>query len=249
MEEIIKCIKMANSLTAQSEYEKARAVIRNCVGYGSISDESAPLYLAEVNSMLAESDFTNAASLLKKIDRPEAGVLVKLYCLSYSAQIQQALGNLTDALLLVDTAQEIASSDDRVINGDILGNIMSRRGYILCSLERWSEALSTLVHARRFDVAGDERFGIGLHIAYCLQALHRNTEAIQELNLLLDESEKPTSSLTSHIYFRRASVLLEMKKFGDAYRDFLRAEDGHVGELEIAIQAGKSRASAGMLKV
>jgi tetratricopeptide (TPR) repeat protein len=249
MDEMIKCIEMANSLTAQGEYEKARTVIRNCAGYGSVTDESAPLHLAEINSMLAEGEFANAATLLKKIDRPDAGTIVKLYCLSYSAQIQQALGHLDDALTVVDTAEKIASSSGREVEGDILCKIMSRRGYILCSLERWPEALSTLVHARRIDVAGDERVSIGLHIAYCLQGLHRNGEAIQELNLLLERNEELTSSLTSHIYFRRAAVLLEMKKFGDAYRDFLRAEDGHVGELEIAIQAGKSRASEGMLKV
>jgi tetratricopeptide (TPR) repeat protein len=248
MNEMIKCIEMANSLTAQCEYEKARTAIRNCAGYGSITDESAPLYLAEINSMLAEGDFANAADLLQKVDRSDTGVLTKLYCLSYSAQVQQALGNFDDALLAVDNAERMASGDAREVNDDILCNIMARRGYILCSLERWPEALSTLVRAKRMDVAGDDGVSIGLHIAYCLQALHRNEDAIQELNLLLEKHKDLTSALTSHIYFRKGAVLLEMERFGDAYRAFLSAENGHVGEFEVAIQEGKRRAAVRMLE-
>jgi tetratricopeptide (TPR) repeat protein len=213
-----------------------------------MSNASAPLYLAEINSMLAEGDFANAANLLKKVDRPDTGILVKLYCLSYSAQIQQALGNLDDALITVDTAERIASSRGREVNDDILCNIMARRGYILCSLERWPEALSTLIRAKGMDVVGDEGVSIGLHTAYCLQALHRNADAIQELNLLLEQNRELTSALTSHIYFRKGAVLLENGEFGAAYRTFLRAEDGQAGELEVAIQEGKRRAAAKMLE-
>ncbi|MGA9720273.1 MAG: hypothetical protein WBQ79_18490, partial [Acidobacteriaceae bacterium] len=157
MDTIMQHVNEANSLISRGEYTAARNAIRNSPYYPELSNDSAPLYLAEMNSFLAEGNFERAMNIAERLDRPGMNYLVNLYRLSYLAQIQQRLGKKEDALETVEIAKLIALQHEREVDSGTLCEITARRGYILCDLERWSDALAVLAEAKHICVGDDEK--------------------------------------------------------------------------------------------
>ena len=131
IDDVMRFIEEANLLIAQGKYATARKVIRSCPYYGDFTDAMAPLYFAEINSLLADGNVETAASIINQINRPGMGLLVDLYRLSYLAQIQQTLGKLDDALTTIEHAKMIASEHEDKIDGTVVCDITARQGYIL----------------------------------------------------------------------------------------------------------------------
>ena len=240
-------VEEANSFITRCEYDAAENAIKSCPYYQELTEDSAPLYLAEMNSLLARGDPKGAMNVVRKLHRSDLGVLMNIYRLSYLAQIQQALGKMDEALKAIEDAEMIAHQNQSEIDGEVLCIITARRGYILSDLERWSDALLVLDEAKQTCVRDDEKESIHLYLAYCLQAKHRYAEALQELELLLPKDCAGNPELLSRVQFRKGAILLQMEKYGDAYRAFLEAEGCGSANLEAAIQQGKMEAAAKML--
>jgi tetratricopeptide (TPR) repeat protein len=242
-----RLVDEANSLITRGEYDAAENAIRSCPYYQQSTEDSAPLYLAEINSLLRRGDPKGAMNVVRRLDRPDLSVVVNIYRFYYLALICNALGKIDEALEAVERAETIAHQNESQIDGDVLCMITSKRGYILSDLERWADALVALNEAAQVCGGNDEKTTIHIYIAYCLQAEHRYAEALQELEFLITKVHAANSELISRIQFRKGAILLQTGKFGDAYRAFLEAEGGGATELEAAIRQGKMQAAAKML--
>lgn len=243
---MIDCIEKANLLIEQRKYKEARDELARFRMDAEGREDIAPIYLAEANSYLAEGRMDDAERVVQKLLQVYEGSLVRLYCMSYLAQIAHTREEYALALTTIEKAQQFISNEGCPEGGaDICCKIVAQHGYVLNALSRWQEALGTLSRAKSLcGEDNDEWSNIRLHLAYCLQALHRNDEAIRELDAIGESKEKGSPAFMSRVDFRRGAILLAMKKYVDAYHAFLEAELGCRDEdLCNEIQVGKEQAA------
>jgi tetratricopeptide (TPR) repeat protein len=243
---MIDCIEKANSLIERRKYKEARDELARFRMDTEGREDIAPIYLAEANSYLAEGRMDDAERVVQKLLQVYEGSLVRLYGMSYLAQIAHTREEYALALTTIEKAQQLISNEGCPEDGaDICCKIVAQHGYVLNALCRWQESLDILSRAKSLcGEDNDEWHNIRLHLAYCLQALHRNDEAIRELDDIENSKENMSTAFMSEVDFRRGAILLEMKNHVEAYHSFLRAEASCQDEkLSGAIRAGKERAA------
>jgi tetratricopeptide (TPR) repeat protein len=243
---VIDCIEKANLLIEQGKYKEARDELARFKMDAEGREDISPIYLAEANSYLVEGRMDDAERVVQKLLQVCEGSLARLYGMSFLAQIAHTRGEYTLALTTIEKAQQYISSENCPEDGaDICCKIVAQHGYVFNALSRWQEALGILSRAKSLcGEDNDEWSNIRLHLAYCLQALHRNDEAIRELDAIGESKEKGSPAFMSHVNFRRGAIFLAMEKYVDAYHALLEAELGcHDEDLCNEIRAGKEKAA------
>jgi tetratricopeptide (TPR) repeat protein len=220
---VSESIERANLLIEQGKYKEARDELARSKMDVEGRKDIWPIHLAEANSYLVEGRMEDAERVIQKLLQVYEGSLVRLYGMSYLAQIAHRRGEYSLALTTIEKAQQFISNEGCPEGGaDICCKILAQHGYVLNALSRWQEALGSLSRAKSLcGEDNDEWSNIRLHLAYCLQALHRNDEAIKELDAIGESKEKLSPAFTSQADFRRGAILLEMKNYVEAYHAFL----------------------------
>src|SRR3954447_1776313 len=146
---VSESIERANLLIEQRKYKEARDELARCKMEVEARKDIWPIHLAEANSYLAEGRMDDAERVIQKLSQIYEGLLVRLHCMSYLAQIAYTRGEYALALTTIEKARQFISSENCPEDGaDICCKIVAQHGYVLNALSRSQEALGSLNRAK-----------------------------------------------------------------------------------------------------